>query len=125
MNRPVGQATLEQARAVVREPRGMMVLTTPVSAPGHDGYDCQYRAHVYEWSRAELDEGLTAAGWRVEATWGLHATLTDLKRAAAGRGMGALVRLPRPVRANPVATSVLAPAFPQVAHELALLVRPV
>lgn len=124
MNRPVGQATLEQARQVVREPRGRMVLTTPVSAPGHDGYDTQYRAHVYEWSRDELAEGLAAAGWRVEATWGLHATLTDLRHAAEARGMGALVDCLAQFVPTPWLTSVLAPAFPQVAHELALMVAP-
>jgi SAM-dependent methyltransferase len=125
MNRPVGQATLEQCRQVVRDPGGVLVLTTPVTAPGHDGYDCQYRAHVYEWSRAELDAGLADAGWKVHAEWGLHTTLTELRAAAEPLGLLPFVNRLAQYVPTPWLTSVLAPAFPGVAHELALMAVPV
>lgn len=125
MNRPVGLATLAQCREVVREPSGVLVLTTPVTPPGHDGYDCQYRAHVYEWSRDELDEGLADTGWKVHAEWGLHTTLTELRAAAEPLGMKPLIDRLAQFVPTPWLTSVLAPAFPQVAHELAIMAVPV
>ena len=124
MNRPVGQATLEQCREVVRDPGGVMVLTTPVTPPGHDGYDCQYAAHVYEWSHDELTEGLAAAGWKIHAEWGLHTTLTELREASEPLGLRPLIDRLAQYVPTPWLTSVLAPAFPSVAHELAIMAVP-
>jgi hypothetical protein len=124
MNRPVGLATLEQARAVVA-PKGALVLSTPRTPEGRDGYDTQYRAHVYERTRVELDEDLALAGWEIASEWGIYATLTDIKDAAEPLGLLPLVeRLSHYVPREWLAP-VLAPMFPQVAKEIAFLCHPV
>jgi ubiquinone/menaquinone biosynthesis C-methylase UbiE len=123
MNRDVGTATLEQCRRLI-QPHGMLVLTTPRTPEGHDGYDTQYRAHVYERTREELVEDLTATGWGISAEWAIYATLTDIRGAAEPLGLRPLVdRLAEFVPPDWLAP-VLAPMFPKVAKEMAFLCHP-
>jgi ubiquinone/menaquinone biosynthesis C-methylase UbiE len=123
MNRPVGTATLAQCRRVA-SPHASLVLTTPRTPDGKDGYDTQYRAHVYERTRAELMEDLAATGWAVIAEWGIYANLGDLKAVAEAQGFGPLVnRLARFVP-NEWLQPVLAPMFPEVAKEIAFMCSP-
>jgi ubiquinone/menaquinone biosynthesis C-methylase UbiE len=123
MNRDVGTATLDQCRRLV-QPHGMLVLTTPRTPDGHDGYDTQYRAHVYERTRGELVEDLTATGWGISAEWGIFATLTDIRKAAEPLGLVPLIdRLAEFVPRDWLAP-VLAPMFPKVAKEIAFLCHP-
>jgi 2-polyprenyl-3-methyl-5-hydroxy-6-metoxy-1,4-benzoquinol methylase len=124
MNRPVGLATLGQCREVVT-PHGALVLTTPRTPDDKDGYDTQYRAHVYEWTRPELLQGLADTRWGVTAEWGIYASLSDIKAAAEPLGLRPLVdRLAEFVPVEWL-LPVLAPMFPKVAKEIAFLCHPV
>jgi SAM-dependent methyltransferase len=123
MNRPVGTATLGQCREVVA-PHGSLVLTTPRTPEGKDGYDTQYRAHIYERTRAELLEDLAATGWAVIAEWGIFATMTDIRAVAKGQGLLPFInRLARFVPSEWLAP-MLAPMFPDVAKEIAFMCSP-
>jgi SAM-dependent methyltransferase len=124
MNRPVGTATLEQCREVV-SPHGVLVLTTPRTPEGRDGYDTQYRAHVYERTREELLADLTATGWAITAEWGIYATMTDIKRAAEPLGLLPLVNQLAQFVPRDWLAPVLAPMFPKVAKEIAFLCHPI
>jgi ubiquinone/menaquinone biosynthesis C-methylase UbiE len=123
MNRDVGTATLDQCRRLV-QPHGMLVLTTPRTPEGADGYDTQYRAHVYERTREELVEDLTTTGWGISAEWGLYATMTGIREAAEPLGLLPLVNRLAEFVPSEWLTPVLAPMFPKVAKEMAFLCHP-
>lgn len=65
-----------------------LFLTCPVTEEGKDGYETQYRAHVYEPSRRELDKMLTAGGWQVEKELGLVTKCSVFRSQLTGEALG-------------------------------------
>jgi len=92
MHKDMGQASLVECRKVAK-PGTMLVLTCPNTPETQDGYDTQYAAHVYEWKRSELLEGLTAAGWKIITEYGLLVDRDTLH--AEGQRLGLLPLIER------------------------------
>jgi SAM-dependent methyltransferase len=92
---------------------------------GQDGYDTQYRAHVYEWKVSELEAGLRETGWEIVHKYSLLANKKDLKKAAKNRWLLELVEDLEKVIPNEWLIPVLAPAFPDIGKEMAILAKAV
>lgn len=99
----------------------VMYLSCPVTEPGRSGYECTYRAHVYEPSEEELTGWLSRAGWVVERRIGL---VTSAKRVRSLRGparaLADQVRASCPAFLRWVA---IAAAIPDAATEVAFVCR--
>ena len=87
MHRDHGAASLVEARKVAA-PDATLFITCPNTPPDKDGYETQYRAHVYEWKRDELVQALAESGWRVVREFGLLMRKKDLKLAMVQAGLG-------------------------------------
>ena len=123
MHHDAGLASLHQARAVASD-QAVMVLTTPNTPEGQDGYDTQYRAHVYEWSRSEILEGLSDARWKVIGEWGVEIRWGDLLEAAHPVGLGQVVENLARWVPKEFLTPVFAPMFPEAAREIGFVCIP-
>lgn len=96
----------------------LLYLTCPVTPPGRDGYDAQYRAHVYEPSDAELRKWLTAAGWQVDSVVGLSTKVTHVKQTLKGKKLQVALRLLKQLPRLQALTTIPA-VFPETALEVA------
>lgn len=122
MHKDAGMASLIECRKV-STPGTIMVLTCPNTPEGQDGYDTQYRAHVYEWKRSELLEGLRIAGFEVVTEWGLLIGKRELKKQ--GKRLGILPLIERLEKFIPTEwlCPVFAPMFPRQSKEIAFLAK--
>jgi SAM-dependent methyltransferase len=123
MHKDAGLASLGECRKLAA-PGSLLVLTCPRTPEDQDGYDTQYRAHVYEWKLSELKDALATTGWNLVTTYGLHATISDIRVAAEEVGVEWLVDLLGQFVPREWLGPVLAPAFPGVCKEVGLLCRP-
>jgi SAM-dependent methyltransferase len=124
MHPDAGQASLAAARECATD-GAMMYVTGPNTPEGQDGYDTQYRAHVYEWKVSELEAGLRETGWEIVHKYSLLANKKDLKKAAKNRWLLELVEDLEKVIPNEWLIPVLAPAFPDIGKEMAILAKAV
>lgn len=124
MHHDVGAASLVQARRHAA-PHARLVVTTPNTPAERDGYETQYRAHVYEWKLSELRDGLAEAGWKVTAEWGLEIKYTDLLAEAERVGLRQVVEIMDASVPRSFLTPVWASMFPGASREVALLCRAV
>ncbi|MBC9718434.1 class I SAM-dependent methyltransferase [Streptomyces sp. TRM66268-LWL] len=69
-------------------PGGVLYLSTPES-PGPAPRPLQYRVHVYEWNREELEPELDAAGLEIIEALGLLPAGGEVVSAALGERFGA------------------------------------
>ena len=122
MNRPVGLSSLVNARNLAN-PNATLVLTTPNTPEDQDGYDTQYRAHVYEWSRSELIDGLTETWWTVLGEWGVEIRYKDLLAAATPQVAELIENLAGWVPKE-FLTPVFAPMYPKAAREIGFVCMP-
>lgn len=122
MHPDVGRSTLRQCRALAA-PRALLILTSPRRQPGADGYRTRYRAHVYEWTREEIEAGLEASGWEIETVYGLTIGGEELGMAAEEAGLGEAVSRLRALIPAEWHRPLLAPLFPERASELAYVCR--
>jgi SAM-dependent methyltransferase len=120
MHKDTGLASLQQCRKLARKGT-RLILTCPNTPEDQDGYDTQYRAHVYEWKRSELVDALAATGFTVEHEWGLLCPKTDLRALAVEAGYGDLFDNIARVVPTEWLVPVLAPAFPGIAKEIGFL----
>lgn len=118
-----GQRSLHALRAVAADD-ARLILTCPNTPEGQDGYDTKYRAHVYEWSLAELRAGLAAADWTVDDEWGLEMGVRDMEAAMTAAGHGDMFRRLRAFIPPDWLVPVLSPLFPESSGEVGLLCRP-
>jgi hypothetical protein len=72
-----GKQSLVEARKVARK-GATLFLSCPVTPEGQDGYNTQYSAHVYEWKRSEIEQGLKDTDWQLEEAYGLLVNKCDL-----------------------------------------------
>ena len=68
MHKDDGFASLRECKAIMK-PGAKMFLSSP-NTPGN-GYDTQYRAHVYEWGYDELKQALRELGFKIVREVGL------------------------------------------------------
>jgi SAM-dependent methyltransferase len=121
----LGAASLRNTAAALA-PGGVLYLSTP-AAVGPPPRPLQYRVHVYEWSREEIEQVLAEAGLVVEDVMGLLPPEPDVVAAALTRQYGdaasgwyrdLLARLP-----DALLNVVSAIAVPDVATELLYVCR--
>ena len=97
-----------------------LYLSCPVMAPGKSGWDCRYKAHVYEPCRAELEKWLAAADLVISDTRGLVTACAEFRAELSGLRLQyaeALYRnLPRAF-----ALPAIAAIFPECATEMAFI----
>jgi hypothetical protein len=122
MHFDTGRASLVECADLITVD-GLLVLTCPRTPEDQDGYDTQYRAHVYEWKMSELTDTLDAIGFEICERWGLHATKTDIMKRARRMGHGQLVERIAKFVPSEWLVPVLAPAFPTIAKEIGLLCK--
>lgn len=122
MHKNVGQASLVECRKVSK-PGTILILTCPNTPETQDGYDTQYKAHVYEWKRSELSSGLKQAGFSIITEWGIHISKRDLKSEAERLGLLPLIERLEKFIPGEWLTPVLAPMFPKASKEIAFLAK--
>lgn len=122
MHKEDGQKSLEECYKLCK-PNGIMILTCPNTPENQDGYDTQYKAHVYEWKRSELLDGLRDVGFTIITEWGIMGGKRDIKDAAEKLGLLPLVKRLEKFIPNEFLIPVLAPMFPKTSKEIAILVK--
>jgi hypothetical protein len=115
------QSLYECAKLAV--PGGILFLTGPNTPEDQSGYDTQYKAHVYEWKRSELMDGLNKTGWDILTEWGLVIDRKSLKDA--GEKLGILPIIERLEKFIPKEwlLPVLALMFPKESKEIGFIAR--
>jgi hypothetical protein len=124
MHHDVGLASLARCRELARDD-GIMILTCPRTPEDQDGYDTRYRAHVYEWKRSELHDGLAETGWEVVDEWGLDIDKKSLMAGADRLGLAPIVERLGEFLPNEWLKATLAPLFPEQSSEIAMICRAV
>lgn len=76
MHKDKGSESLKECYKVMKD-NGLMFLSCP-NTPGN-GYETQYRAHVYEWGYDELKDYLESIGFEIVAEYGLVMKVKKLK----------------------------------------------
>ena len=120
MDRESGAASLCEVAGVLA-PQGRLYLSTPIT-PSVDPPRLQYRVHVYEWDRPELEVAIEAAGLMIEDRVGLLPSSDQALAAALVDRFGEsgrkwLESLRRSVPAQ-FLDVILAAAFPDAAKEI-------
>jgi len=99
-----------------------LYLTCPVSEEGHDGYDAQYAAHVYEPTRSELLEWLSEASWEVESSIGISTKSTHFRKVLRSEALKTAEHL-YSVMPRAQALPSIAALYPECATEMAYVCR--
>jgi len=124
MHKIAGEQSLRECAKVMKD-RAALFLSCPNTLEGKDGYDTQYKAHVYEWKLNELRAALAAAGFAIEREHGLVIGKRELLNAV--KALGPQVRLVlEPLLAhlpNEFLTAVLAAPFPTISKEVLVIAR--
>ena len=124
MHKDDGQASLGECRKLSK-PGTVMFITCPNTPEDQDGYETQYRAHVYEWKRSELMKGLRDAGFEIVTEWGLLIDRKTLKNEAERLGLlPAIERLEQFVPGEWL-LPMFAPMFPKQSKEIGFVAKAV
>ncbi len=120
MQKETGQQSLHQCRELSH--RGTkLILTCPNTPENQDGYDTQYAAHVYEWKRSELVEGLAAARFKVIHEWGILISKETLLEQAEKLHITPIIEQLTAVIPSEWLLPVFAPLWPDQSLEIAFL----
>jgi 2-polyprenyl-3-methyl-5-hydroxy-6-metoxy-1,4-benzoquinol methylase len=90
MHKDRGAASITECSKMARK-GATLFLSCPNTPEGKDGFDVQYKAHVYEWKLSELRELVAANGFEVEEEVGLVGGVRDFK--------GVMDRMPQAMKA--------------------------
>ena len=71
MQKEVGVNSLKNCFNLIKKGTGILFLSCPNTMDKKDPYDCQYDAHLYEWSLEELTIELKKLGFRIDNQFGL------------------------------------------------------
>jgi len=124
MHKEMGQLTLHECKKVSR-PGTILIVTCPNTPENQDGFDTQYRAHVYEWKRSELHQGLQEAGFSIITEYGLLLDKKVLKQQASKKGLLQIVERLEKFIPHEWLLPVFAPLFPEVSKEIAIVAKAV
>ena len=122
MHHDLGMASLEQCHQVSK-PGSILILTCPNTPEEQDGYDTQYKAHVYEWKRSELLQGLDQAGFDVLSEYGLLHNKVTLQGELDRVGMGKLFERCASFIPSEWLIPVFSPMFPKTAKEIGFICK--
>ena len=124
MHKEHGRQSLVECGKILKK-GSKMFLSCPNTPEDQDGFDTQYKAHVYEWKISELRKELADAGFVVEKEIGLYGHLNDLKKILknlpkliADHFTDAIEYLPREFT-----TAVLFTCLPKISKEVGLICR--
>lgn len=120
MHYDVGMQSLYEARKVATD-EATLFLTCPNTPEDQDGYDTQYAAHVYEWKKSEVLDGLKQTGWKLKDCYGLLMNVTDIERAVKGKALENTFRRMRECIPAEWLGPIWATLFPDDAKELAYI----
>lgn len=124
MHKEAGEQSLREC-ALVCKPGAVLFLSCPNTPEDQEGYDTQYKAHVYEWKLSELRTALREAGFEIEAEYGLVIGKRELQKAIEAQGPQTRLLL-QPVLdylPNEFLTTALAAAFPVQSKEVLIIAR--
>lgn len=124
MHKEHGARSLRQCAEVMGD-GATLFLSCPNTPEGADGYDVQYKAHVYEWKRSELRAELEASGFVVEREYGLHGNVRDF-RAVLKKAPRAIQSFFEPLleyAPREFLTPVLFAGMPGLAKEVLMVAR--
>lgn len=124
MHKEMGQQSLFECRKVAK-PGTVMILTCPNTPEGQNGYDTQYRAHIYEWKRSELLQGLKEAGFKMITEYGLMIGNTELKEQGERLGLLPLIERLQQFIPNEWLLPVMTPMFPKHSKEIGFICKAV
>lgn len=100
-----------------------LYVTCPITEEGQSGYDCQYAAHVYEPSEAELTSWLNDADWTITKRIGLSTGVKAIKSRLIGADLSQALHLLE-VLPREFALPTVAALFPACALEMAFVCKP-
>jgi len=102
-----------------------LFLSCPNTPEGQDGFDVQYKAHVYEWKISELKEELKKNGFQILNIYGLTGSISHIKNAVK--------RMPKPLQKHyqmildympkEFLTSFLFLPLPQISKEVLIIAQ--
>jgi len=120
LDRQSGILSLHQVSKALSED-GVLYLSTPRTVRD-PSYKLQYKVHVYEWDREELEEVLNEVGLTIVECIGLlpppNAILSQLIEARFGMSARTWFREMRRLIPSAFLDPVMAACFPEVAKEL-------
>lgn len=89
MNKEDGEQSIREI-AKIAAPKATLFLSCPNTPEGADGFDTQYKAHLYEWKISELERALWGSDFVIKKRIGLAGSISDFKKI--------LANLPAPIR---------------------------
>lgn len=122
MQKEAGQQSLYECREVA-SPGAILILTCPNTPEDRSGYDTQYAAHVYEWKRSELLEGLAQADFEVIKEYGILISKKGLKKEAEKIGLAPVIELLENFIPAEWLCPIFAPLFPEASKEIAFIAK--
>jgi 2-polyprenyl-3-methyl-5-hydroxy-6-metoxy-1,4-benzoquinol methylase len=124
MQKETGQQSLVECRSVSKV-GSILILTCPNTPETKDGYETQYAAHIYEWKRSELLEGLKIAGFEIISEWGLLIDRETLHTEGQRLGLTPMIERLEKYIPSEWLLPVMAPMFPKQSKEIAFIARAV
>ena len=122
MHKVHGEQSLKECYKVMKK-GAKMFLSCPNTPEDQDGYDTQYKAHVYEWKLSELRTVLNDLGFKIKKEYGLTGNVNDFKQASKN--------LPKPLKEyfdilveylpREFSTAILFIHQPKLAKEVAII----
>ena len=120
MHKDAGRQSLFECRKV-SYPGTRLVITCPNTPENQDGYDTQYKAHVYEWKRSELLFELESAGFKVLDEYGILIDKKTLYEQGEKIGIMPTIKVIEKHIPSEWLLPVFAPLFPEQSKEIAII----
>lgn len=89
MHKTHGEQSLAECSKVIKK-NGLMFLSCPNTPENRNGFDVQYKAHVYEWKISELRSTLLKNGFKINKMLGLTGSINEFKKI--------MDKFPRPIK---------------------------
>jgi len=116
------RSSLAECRKIIAD-GGQLYLSCPVTEKGKSGWDTQYRAHIYEPTRAEIEGWLDGSGFKIAYNYGLCTSMSAIKRLSENQKRQADYFLKVMPRLQALTT--IPAMFPHIATEMAFVCHPV
>lgn len=122
MHKDAGEQSLFECNKLSKKGT-ILILTCPNTPENQDGYDTQYKAHVYEWKRSELLNSLDETGFDVITEYGLLHDVKTLKDELEKVGLINYFDRVSKFVPNEWLIPVFSPMFPKSAKEIGFICK--